>query len=138
MVQVNGIPRPLMQRFNRDFAGRVKYSTLWPSRRDSPSEARRAMPTSGDFSGSANKGRFDIFAVCSPIMCLLYRSCQELVRPSQVARGNDFNFEFLTRSASMKTLLERSAILTELRSDGIVKFREEVVVGIQAIHRLPR
>ncbi len=38
----------------------------------------------------------------------------------------------------MKTLLERSAILTELRSDGIVKFREEVVVGIQAIHRLPR
>jgi hypothetical protein len=38
----------------------------------------------------------------------------------------------------MKTLRQRSTILTELRSDGIVKFREEVVVGIQAIHMLPR
>src|ERR1022692_417269 len=57
MVQVKGSPRRLTQRFSRDFAGSVKYSTSCPSRRDAPSEARRAMPTSGDFCGSANKGR---------------------------------------------------------------------------------
>src|ERR1700684_1747598 len=57
MVQVKGIPRRLVQRFSRDFAGSVKYSTLCPARRDSPCEASRAMPTSGDFSGSGNKGR---------------------------------------------------------------------------------
>src|SRR5258708_8633899 len=68
MVQVKGMPRPLVQRFSRDFAGRVKYSTLCPSRRDSPSEARRAMPTSGDFPGSANSGKLDIFVFCSPII----------------------------------------------------------------------
>src|SRR6266852_5544739 len=51
MVQVKGICRPLTQRFRRDFAGSVKYSTLGPSRRDSPSEASRAMPTSGGFPG---------------------------------------------------------------------------------------
>src|SRR5712672_653744 len=70
MVQVKGMPRPLMQRLSRDFAGRVKYSTLWPSRSDSPSEARRAMPTSGDFPGSANSGKLDIFVFCSPIIRL--------------------------------------------------------------------
>src|SRR5207302_3454352 len=57
MVQVKGRLRLLTQRFSKDFAGRVKYSTLWPSRRDSPSEARRAMPTSGDFCGRGNRER---------------------------------------------------------------------------------
>src|SRR5258708_559228 len=70
MVQVKGMPRPLMQRLSRDFAGRVKYSTLWPSRRDSPSEARRAMPTRGDFPGNANSGKLDIFAFYSPMIRL--------------------------------------------------------------------
>ena len=51
MVQVKGMARLLTQRFSSDLAGRVKYSTLWPSRSDSPSEARRAMPTSRGFSG---------------------------------------------------------------------------------------
>src|SRR5579863_768711 len=57
MVQVNGICRLLTQRFSSDLAGRVKYSTLCPSRRDSPSEARRAMPTRWGLSGRGNKGR---------------------------------------------------------------------------------
>src|SRR5258708_1580059 len=57
MVQVKGRLRLLTHRLSSDFAGRVKYSTLWPSRRDSPSEASRAMPTSGDFGGRGNKGR---------------------------------------------------------------------------------
>src|SRR5580692_7532959 len=70
MVQVKGRPRPLTQRFSSDFAGRVKYSTLCPSRRDSPSDASRAMPTSGDLAGSANKGRLGIFAFCSPTINL--------------------------------------------------------------------
>src|SRR5271154_2776728 len=60
MVQVNGICRPLTQRLSRDFAGRVKYSTLCPSRSVSPSEARRAMPTKRGLSGSGSKGREDI------------------------------------------------------------------------------
>src|SRR5260370_28947899 len=70
MVQVKGMPRPLVQRLSRDLAGRVKYSTLWPSRRDSPSEARRAMPTSGDLAGSANSDKLDIFAFYSPMIKL--------------------------------------------------------------------
>lgn len=80
MVQVKGIPRPLVQRFSRDFAGRVKYSTLWPSRKDSPSEASRAMPTSGDFSGGANNGKEEdcIFAFCS----LTINQCTLLVKKS--------------------------------------------------------
>src|SRR5207302_7182425 len=57
MVQVKGRLRLLTQRFSKDFAGRVKYSTLWPSRRDSRCEARRAMPTSGDFCGRGNRER---------------------------------------------------------------------------------
>src|SRR5580700_285607 len=57
MLQAKGRPRRLTQRFSRDFAGRVKYSTLWPSRRDSPSDASRAMPISGDFGGRGNKQR---------------------------------------------------------------------------------
>src|SRR5580698_179459 len=68
MVQEKGSRRLLLQRFSRDFAGSVKYSTLWPSRRESPSAASRAMPTSGDFGGNANRGRVDIFVFCSPII----------------------------------------------------------------------
>src|SRR3954468_24245327 len=52
--------RLLTQRFNRDFDGRVKYSTLWPSRTDSPFAARRAMPTSRGLSLRGSKGREDI------------------------------------------------------------------------------
>src|SRR5579863_646987 len=67
MVQVKGIARLLTHRFNRDFAGNVKYSTLCPSRIDSPCEASRAMPTSGAFSESGSKGRrLMVFAFCSP------------------------------------------------------------------------
>src|SRR5215470_6337784 len=61
MVQVKGIWRLLTQRFSRDFASRVKYSTLCPSRIDSPSEAIRAMPTSRGLSESGSEGRMDIF-----------------------------------------------------------------------------
>src|ERR1700757_1040576 len=57
MVQVNGIWRLLTQRFSRDFAGKVKYSTLCPSRIDSPCDASRAMPTRRGFSGAGSKGR---------------------------------------------------------------------------------
>src|SRR5579871_1393726 len=57
MVQVNGIARRLTQRFSRDLELRVKYSTLCPSRRDSPSEASRAIPTSRGFSETGSKGR---------------------------------------------------------------------------------
>src|ERR1700731_2137741 len=46
-----------MQRFSRERLGRVKYSTLCPSRRDSPSEARRAIPTKGGLSGGGNIGK---------------------------------------------------------------------------------
>src|SRR5580700_6343702 len=66
MVHVKGIRSWLTQRFSSDLAGRVKYSTWWPSRRDSPSAARRAMPTrrgwslSGRLSGSESRGREDI------------------------------------------------------------------------------
>src|ERR1700757_1506324 len=65
MVQVNGIARLLTQRFSRDFAGKVKYSTLCPSRMDSPSEARRAIPTSRGLSGRGSKGRE---AIISPFV----------------------------------------------------------------------
>src|SRR3954471_14674043 len=63
--------RLLTQRFKRDFDGRVKYSTLWPSRTDSPSAARRAMPTSRGLSLRGSKGREDIsvrllFAYANP------------------------------------------------------------------------
>src|ERR1700685_3729631 len=54
MVQEKGRLRLLTQRLSRDFAGRVKYSTLCPSRSCSPSDARRAMPTSGDLAGRGN------------------------------------------------------------------------------------
>src|SRR6202034_903725 len=89
MVHSKGTPRRLAQRFSTDFAGRVKYSTLWPSRRDSPSDASRAMPTSGDFSGSANKGRYCIFAFCSPRIelqsCSVKRKAKCLVRSATCA-----------------------------------------------------
>src|SRR4051812_15879959 len=63
--------RLLTQRFKRDFDGNVKYSTLWPSRTDSPSAARRAMPTSRGLSLRGSKGREDIgvrllFAYANP------------------------------------------------------------------------
>src|SRR5579863_5048000 len=54
MVQVKGMERWLTQRFNSDFDSSVKYSTLWPSRMDSPSLARRAMPTSRGWAGLAS------------------------------------------------------------------------------------
>src|ERR1700688_3145231 len=87
MVQVKGMPRPLVQRFSRDFAGRVKYSTLWPSRSDSPSAASRAMPTSGNFSGSTNKGKVGIFAFCSSTIELrndsVKRKAEGYIRPAK-------------------------------------------------------
>ena len=56
MVQVKGIARLLTQRLSRDFAVRVKYSTWWPSRSDSPSDANRAIPTREDFSRKIGSG----------------------------------------------------------------------------------
>src|SRR5580693_8298713 len=80
MVQVNGSLRWLTQRFSRERAGRVKYSTLCPSRSDSPSDARRAMPTNGDFSRIGNKGKVGrvIFAFCSPMIDFRLPICQEV------------------------------------------------------------
>src|ERR1700676_67370 len=96
MVQVKGMPRPLVQRFRRDLAGRVKYSTLCPSRKASPSEARRAMPTSGDFSWCANNGNEEdcIFAFCS----LRIDQRKPLVKKSSILAMKSFN----TKPASEK------------------------------------
>src|SRR5215472_16678783 len=60
MVHVKGIWRLLTHRFSKDLDSRVKYSTLCPSRMDSPSEARRAIPTRRGFSGTDSRGREDI------------------------------------------------------------------------------
>lgn len=70
MAHVNGSARRLTTRLRSERDSRVKYSTLWPSRRDSPSAARRAIPSScGLELQSGSKGREDIgvgFAICSP------------------------------------------------------------------------
>src|SRR5271169_6398985 len=55
MVQVKGM-RAEVQRLSSDFTGRVKYSTSCPSAMDSPSAARRAIPTRRGPDG-ASKGR---------------------------------------------------------------------------------
>ena len=47
----------LIHLFSRDFAGNVKYSTLCPSRMDSPSAARRAIPTRRGVSGDGKIGK---------------------------------------------------------------------------------
>ena len=60
MVQVKGIRRLLTQRLSSDLAGRVKYSTLCPSRSDSPCAASRAMPMRAGFAGNGGKGREDV------------------------------------------------------------------------------
>src|ERR1700733_3948944 len=84
MVQVKGICRLLTQRFSNDLDGSVKYSTSCPSRRDSPSEAMRAMPTSRDLSDSGSRGREAIrFALCSPIVTRQNRA----VKRDKLANG---------------------------------------------------
>src|SRR5579863_1939609 len=66
MVQVNGIREPV-QRLSRERTGKVKYSTSCPRRRVSPSEARRAMPTSFRFeSGKIGREAMIVFAFYSP------------------------------------------------------------------------
>src|SRR5208282_620066 len=58
MAHVNGRLRPLTTRLSSERVPRVKYSTLCPSRKDSPSAAIRAMPTSfWRESVSRNSGR---------------------------------------------------------------------------------
>src|SRR5581483_5875580 len=83
MVQVKGIARLLTHRFSKDFEGRVKYSTLWPSRMDWPWAARRAIPTRRGCSGRGSKGREAMgrFAVCSP---RLYLECRRVKRDDWV------------------------------------------------------
>src|SRR5271165_2313434 len=75
MVQVKGMARRLTQRFNRDLEGRVKNSTWWPWRSDSPSAARRAMPTRVGF-GERGSRDIAIFAFCSPTINLGSPGCQ--------------------------------------------------------------
>src|SRR5580658_8973549 len=90
MVQVKGRLRLLTQRFSKDFAGRVKYSTSCPSRRDSPSEASRAMPTSEDFCETGNRGNDNIvirllFAYLK--FALGCRQVKKVFRDSPTIRG---------------------------------------------------
>jgi hypothetical protein len=66
MVQVNGMREPV-QRFSRERTGRVRYSTSWPRRMDSPLAARRAMPTRLAEESGKREGVV-IFAICSPII----------------------------------------------------------------------
>src|SRR5215471_2689293 len=89
MVQVNGICRLLTQRFSNDFVESVKYSTLCPSRSDSPWEARRAMPTRAGLSGRESRGKDDIprFAFCSPNILLPDRLCQDLEGSENIGRS---------------------------------------------------
>src|SRR5208282_1858326 len=54
MAQVNGRLRRLTTRLSSDRVPSVKYSTLCPSRSDSPAAAIRAMPTS--FGGDSKSG----------------------------------------------------------------------------------
>src|SRR6476646_1413291 len=63
--------RTPVQRLSRERAGRVKYSTSWLWRRDSPSDARRAIPISlvEDW---GSRGRVAMyFAFSSPIINLV-------------------------------------------------------------------
>src|SRR5581483_48337 len=63
--------RSTVQRFSSERTGRVKYSTSCPWRRDSPSAASRAIPTSlGEVFGSRGREAMgaQIFAICSPIL----------------------------------------------------------------------
>src|SRR5216683_8398967 len=61
--------RTPVQRLSRERAGRVKYSTSCPWRRDSPSEASRAMPMClGEDSGRRGRVAMVIFAFCSPMI----------------------------------------------------------------------
>ena len=64
-----------VQRLSRDFAGSVKYSTSWPWRRDSPSDARRAIPMSlgEETTGRRGKEAILIFAFCSLLRLALER-----------------------------------------------------------------
>src|SRR5208283_2608468 len=56
MAQVKGRLRWLTMRLSSERDASVKYSTLWPSRTDSPSAAMRAMPISlGAESGGGSK-----------------------------------------------------------------------------------
>src|SRR5579872_137291 len=83
MVHVKGICRRLIQRFSRDFEGRVKYSTLWPPRKDSPSAARRAMPISRGLSPIGSKGR-------GAMIRLLFAHATAGSRSRQYRNGRDF------------------------------------------------
>src|SRR5438309_6010455 len=62
--------RLLTQRFSKDLLGSVKYSTLCPSRRDSPSAASRAMPINCGLSEEGSKGREDMYSPFIRLMLL--------------------------------------------------------------------
>src|SRR3954471_4557932 len=105
MVQVNGIARLLTQRLSRDFDGSVKYSTLWPSRMDSPSAASRAMPTRPVFGGGEIEGRKDIrrFAFYSPMVALTRPVRQASSEVNVVwKRGGEHHFNRPYTSTSLR------------------------------------
>src|SRR5436853_3019431 len=81
MVQVNGM-RADVDRFSSERTGRVKYSTLWLSRSDSPSAASRAIPTSLGSSESGSRGREAMAGILySPFIRLGYCRADSLSRP---------------------------------------------------------
>src|SRR5271157_2129561 len=105
MVQVKGRERRLTQRLSRDLADSVKYSTLWPSRRDSPSEARRAMPTSGGLWGKGSNGREDI--CYSPFVRLEY--CANTARVNWNRQWRTFELSATQRRKGVELLPQQTA-----------------------------
>src|ERR1700722_39517 len=85
MVQVNGICRLETHRFSSDLDARVKYSTSCPSRRDAPSDAKRAIPISLGLSEGASKGREVI--EYSPFVRLQYAFPGKLVKRGKSGRN---------------------------------------------------
>src|SRR5277367_6590194 len=57
MAQVKGRLRPLTTRLSSERVPSEKYSTLWPSRSDSPAAAMRAMPISLGVESRSESGR---------------------------------------------------------------------------------
>src|ERR1700722_11408804 len=94
MVQVNGICRLETHRFSSDLDARVKYSTSCPSRRDAPSDAKRAIPISLGLSEGASKGREVI--EYSPFVRLQYAFPGKLVKRGKSGR-NGRSWEKWTR-----------------------------------------
>src|SRR5579859_6665842 len=95
--------RLLTQRFSNDLEGRVKYSTWWPSRSDSPSAARRAMPMRRGLTGSGSKGRESIG--CSPfVRYSILSSAAGIQLPHSPARKVCEGCCFLPRKAGSRTI----------------------------------